>query len=232
MIPLLFSLPDPFIQPHGRSAGLTGLGIAVLFHGLIVGAVFHFVFDQPKPKTDMDHAVTFRFVEPPQPAKPPVIPVVIPVPSPPIHKASPPKTVAKPLIIPTTSRTEATATTVSAPPLQEAPVADTPAPVAPPPTPQPVFSEARFDAAYLNNPKPIYPPSSRRMGESGRVYLRVRVGEDGSALEVVLKTSSGSPRLDQSAQDAVIRWKFVPARNGTNPVTSWVVVPVDFTLDQ
>jgi protein TonB len=33
----------------------------------------------------------------------------------------------------------------------------------------------RFDAAYLSNPAP-YPSASKRMGEEGRVLLRVQVG--------------------------------------------------------
>jgi protein TonB len=37
----------------------------------------------------------------------------------------------------------------------------------------------RFDAAYLNNPKPSYPPLARRLGEEGRVTLRVHVTPDG-----------------------------------------------------
>ncbi len=90
--------------------------------------------------------------------------------------------------------------------------------------------EARFDADYLANPKPPYPLASRRLGEEGIVHLHVRVGPGGQPLKVELKRSSGFPRLDQSALDTVMRWRFVPARRGTTPVTSWVVVPIVFSL--
>ncbi|WP_305074231.1 energy transducer TonB [Propionivibrio sp.] len=95
-----------------------------------------------------------------------------------------------------------------------------------PPTP------ARFDAGYLNNPAPPYPPASRRLGEEGKVILRVRVSPEGNADEVELKTSSGSPRLDESARRTVRRWRFIPARRGGTAVESWVFVPVLFKLEQ
>ena len=95
-----------------------------------------------------------------------------------------------------------------------------------PPTP------ARFDAGYLNNPAPPYPPASRRLGEEGKVILRVRVSPEGNADEVELKTSSGSPRLDDSARRTVRRWQFIPARRGGTAVESWVLVPILFKLEQ
>ena len=60
--------------------------------------------------------------------------------------------------------------------------------------------------------------------------LRVHVTADGNATEVQLHASSGSSRLDQSALDAVRRWKFVPAKRGPDPVAAWVLVPIAFTL--
>ena len=40
-------------------------------------------------------------------------------------------------------------------------------------------TQPRFDADYLNNPKPAYPSMSKRLGEEGQVLLRVLVGQDG-----------------------------------------------------
>lgn len=102
------------------------------------------------------------------------------------------------------------------------------APVAP--TPAPVATQPRFDADYLYNPKPLYPAISRRIGEQGQVLLRVHVASDGTAADVQVQASSGSPRLDQSALDAVRRWRFVPAKLGREPVAAWVLVPIAFTL--
>ncbi|WP_300452496.1 TonB family protein [Accumulibacter sp.] len=103
-----------------------------------------------------------------------------------------------------------------------------PLPAAPTPGPG---SAARFDADYLHNPQPVYPIASRRLGEEGRVLLRVRVSAQGWPAEVDVKQSSGFPRLDQAARAAVQRWRFVPARQGTEAVEASVLVPLQFTLD-
>ena len=90
----------------------------------------------------------------------------------------------------------------------------------------------RFDAAYLDNPAPAYPTMSRRQHEEGRVMLRVRVGADGRAESVEIATSSGFDRLDRAAQEAVRRWRFVPARRGPDAVAAYVNVPIAFSLDR
>ena len=89
----------------------------------------------------------------------------------------------------------------------------------------------RFDVAYLNNPAPSYPMLSRRMGEQGRVLLRVRVSAAGDPEDVEVSASSGSERLDRAAIDAVRRWRFVPARLGAETVAGYAFVPVLFKLD-
>jgi len=99
--------------------------------------------------------------------------------------------------------------------------APAPAPVTPP----------NFNAGYLHNPAPAYPAMSRRLGEAGRVVLRVFVTTVGTAERVELRTSSGSRRLDSAALETVQRWKFVPARQGDTPVAAWVLVPILFTLE-
>jgi len=88
-----------------------------------------------------------------------------------------------------------------------------------------------FDAKYLNNPAPAYPPASRRAGEQGTVLLRVMVRRDGLPASVDIEKSSGSRNLDVAARDAVWGWRFVPATLGTDPIESWVLVPVVFRLD-
>lgn len=92
--------------------------------------------------------------------------------------------------------------------------------------------QARFDADYLKNPAPPYPPRSRRMGEEGKVVLRVQVSEQGAAEQVEIRTSSGSTWLDDSARRTVLTWRFVPARRGEKAVPSWVLVPIIFKLEQ
>jgi len=88
-----------------------------------------------------------------------------------------------------------------------------------------------FDAAYLQNPAPDYPPLSRRLREEGRLVLRVRVGVDGRAEDIEVRTSTGHPRLDQTGIQTVRRWRFVPARRGADKVPAWVLIPITFNLD-
>lgn len=113
---------------------------------------------------------------------------------------------------------------------EPAPAAPAAAAEAPRPAPPPPLVEPRFDANYLDNPKPSYPNLSRRLGEQGTVQLRVFVNADGSVGKLELKRSSGHPRLDQSAMSTVQAWRFVPARQGSQAVAAWVVVPIHFTL--
>jgi protein TonB len=109
-------------------------------------------------------------------------------------------------------------------------VAAAPAPAsAPSPAPAAVVPP-RFNADYLNNPAPPYPTLSRRIGEEGKVVLRVFVNERGLPEEVQIRTSSGSSRLDTTAQETVRQWKFVPARRGETPLSAWVLVPISFSL--
>lgn len=90
----------------------------------------------------------------------------------------------------------------------------------------------RFDADYLRNPSPAYPPASRSLGEEGRVILRVQVSEDGQAQQVLVDVSSGSSRLDRAAREAVAQWRFVPARQGQQALVAWVKVPIIFELQR
>ncbi|CAC9214041.1 TonB family C-terminal domain [Comamonas aquatica] len=87
------------------------------------------------------------------------------------------------------------------------------------------------DAAYLNNPRPGYPSISRRMGEQGKVLLRVMVSEQGLPQQIEIKTSSGYERLDKAAITSVQRWRFVPGKRNGVPEAMWYIVPINFVLE-
>ncbi|MBS7807736.1 energy transducer TonB [Variovorax sp. PCZ-1] len=190
-----------------------------------------------------------QIIEPPQPILPPPAPPAPPAPTPPepakLNKAVAPPPAPQPLAVadPTPAPNAPVAT--PAPPAPPAPlppitaaVAATPTP-APPAAPSPPAAPTapapvakvelpRSDADYLNNPRPPYPPVSKRLGEQGRVMLRVVVGADGSAQKVELHTSSGFDRLDAAAVAAVSRWRFKPGTRGGVPETMPFLVPLDF----
>ena len=87
------------------------------------------------------------------------------------------------------------------------------------------------NAAYLRNPAPRYPLMARRRGEQGTVTLRVLVTRDGFPARVSVERTSGSGQLDSAALETVKTWRFVPARQGREPVEAWVLVPVVFRLE-
>ncbi len=89
---------------------------------------------------------------------------------------------------------------------------------------------SRFGAAYLNNPKPVYPASAKRMGMEGKVLLKVFVSREGGVLDIEISRSSGYEILDNAALEAVKNWRFIPARRGESPKDEWVQVPVAFVL--
>lgn len=87
-----------------------------------------------------------------------------------------------------------------------------------------------YRVAYLNNPPPVYPASSRQQKEEGRVLLNVMINRNGKPEVVQIKRSSGYSALDQSAADTVRRWRFAPAQRSGTPVDAWVTVPIVFRL--
>jgi protein TonB len=78
--------------------------------------------------------------------------------------------------------------------------------------------------------RPSYPHNARRLGIQGTTLLSVFVAADGRVADVVVKQSAGHPDLDQAAADAVKRWRFEPARRGSEAVAMWVLLPVEFRL--
>jgi periplasmic protein TonB len=78
--------------------------------------------------------------------------------------------------------------------------------------------------------RPAYPTSARRLGIEGTTLLGVLVANDGRVTEIVVKQSAGHPDLDRAAADAVRQWRFEPARQGSDAVSMWVLLPVEFRL--
>lgn len=92
------------------------------------------------------------------------------------------------------------------------------------------FTEANYRANYAHNPKPDYPTIAKSRGWQGKVLLRVKVSAQGLSDGVTVEKSSGHEMLDESAIEAVKKWRFIPAKRGDTPVASSVIVPIVFTL--
>jgi protein TonB len=78
--------------------------------------------------------------------------------------------------------------------------------------------------------RPSYPSSPRRLGIQGTTTLRIYVSAEGHVTEVMVEQTAGHADLDHAAADAVKRWRFEPARRGTEAVGMWVLLPVEFRL--
>lgn len=167
--------------------------------------------------------------------------VIEPVANIPPPLSSAPKTKPRPA----TKKPAATMPRIPIPPLEPEsvdtsdPAPDAPAVVEPAPAaitqaadsvPAPLVAPI-FEADYLNNPKPVYPPAARRLRLQGTVIVRVTVTTQGKPANVHVVTSSGIPILDQAALAAVKTWSFVPARRGIETVNADVDVPVRFSLN-
>lgn len=136
---------------------------------------------------------------------------------------APPKNVVKPRTVAETPLPPVTS------PAAVEPAPSGPQAAADAPAPEAAIVLSRFDADYLNNPPPPYPALSRRLGEQGSVMLRVQIRDDGIPAEVTIHRSSGSPRLDRAALEAVRQWRFTVRRGGM-AVAAPVLVPISFTL--
>lgn len=87
------------------------------------------------------------------------------------------------------------------------------------------------NADYLNNPAPSYPAISRRLGEQGKVIVRVLIGKDGKPQQGDIHQSSGYTRLDQAALRAVMGWRYVPGQRDGLAQDMWFNVPINFALN-
>ncbi|RXZ36599.1 energy transducer TonB [Oxalobacteraceae bacterium CAVE-383] len=142
------------------------------------------------------------------------------------------KTVAPPLPVPVTNTPSPTAVTAPpAPPQPAVPAAaavpdPSPAPAAPAP-PKTITSGVE----YIQKPQIEYPAASKRMGETGKVMLRVLVDEQGRPETMDIQKSSNFPRLDEAAKQAVRRARFKPNIEDGKATRVYVIVPIVFLLD-
>jgi protein TonB len=214
--------------PDSPRVSPTALGVVVLAH---VGALFALqsmgLIEIPLPPVPLMVELIENKVEPPKaPVLKPPKPVITPKPKPAAAPTPVPRQETP--VLATESPAPAPAFEVAKvekveKPVVAAPVkAVAPAPVAP--------SAPVFDADYLHNPSPVYPPLSINAREEGKVLLSVHVEANGQPSSVEVLKTSGFDRLDKSAVNAVRRWKFTPAKLAGEAIAAWVNVPVNFSL--
>ncbi len=224
---------SPYAAPPRYSRNTVIIGGVVAFHVLglwaLQSGLLHRAVEIIVPVQ-----ILSEFIEPPAPK------VTPPPPAPPTpEKKVPVKTktpvappAPKPIAIndPTPAPNAPTGVTQPQPPAPPvaAPVAEAPPPPAPPAPPKIV--QPSSDAEHLDNPKPNYPSISKRLGEQGKVIIKVFIGVDGNVQQAEVFRSSGFDRLDQEALKAVQKWRFVPGKRNGVPEAMWFNQPVNFQL--
>ena len=113
-----------------------------------------------------------------------------------------------------------------------APVAPAPAPPAPPAAPR-LVEITQGETEYIRPPRPVYPPLSKRNGESGVVIVAVYYSASGYAKRADIFKSSGFERLDRAARDAVMTSQVTPFRRaGITEETRFLLkAPINFVLE-
>jgi protein TonB len=106
------------------------------------------------------------------------------------------------------------------------PVEAPPPPPPPPPKAEPVRKAPVIDAAKSCR-LPEYPAVSRRMEEQGTVVLEMLIDLDGRVSDSKIAQSSGHPRLDEAAREALSLCKFIPGTIDGKAEKSWW--PIKYT---
>ena len=234
--------PVPAISRHAAialSVVLLHVGfIYALYSGLLMRAV----------ELVIPVMMVSQLLEPPQskPAPPPPLPPSKQPPTPPAAVKQPSKpavakapAVAAPLPMAIADPTPAVNAPLGATTPQPAP-----APIAAPVAAAPVAAVGAVapaapaavqlpssDASYLQNPRPPYPPISRRLNEQGNTTVRVLIGADGQPQRAEIAKSSGFARLDDAAVNTVMRWQYVPGKRGGVAEAMWFNVPINWVLE-
>ena len=205
-------------------------GVVVLFHIVALWALQTGLL-QRAMEAVVQVQLLSAFIAPPQPkpepppapktrSKPPQTAAVK-------SQARPPAPMPQAIPDPSAAPNAPTGMTAEAAPLRPITAPVMPAPIAAPPQ----IELPSSDAAYLQNPAPVYPSISRRLGEQGKVVIRVLIGLDGTAQQAQVQQSSGFSRLDQAALSTVGHWRYVPGKRAGVPEAMWFNVPINFVLE-
>jgi len=211
----------------GSGAGsdkLTKIAVVVALHAALgyafVNGTMHRLVES------IPEVVNVTFVAPPPPppvSQPKTVEVAQKAPS-----IAPPPLPMLPVVVENTITPPPSQARISEPapaPVVAAPVASAPAAPAAPAGPRVISA-----VEYIRAPQPVYPSSSRRMGEQGVVTLRVLVNEKGYAEQASIQKSSGSSNLDEAGRAAVMRALFKPYVEDGKAQPVYVVVPINFQM--
>jgi periplasmic protein TonB len=187
---------------------LTGIGLVVLLHALLLWAISSGLARQVVRMTENTvEAVLMTEAPPPAPTPPP--------------KTPPPKTPAPPPPAPTSTAPAITQPT--------APPAALPAPTAAPAIRTGAVIQPGVNCAPKDED---YPKASRRMEEEGTVTLKFLIGADGRVLQTEIEKSSGFTRLDEASRVVMSKCQFRPGTLDGKPEQSWANIKITWRLER
>ena len=234
------SMPRPPLLPRNTAIAVTVVALHVAGLWALQSGLLRRAVEMVVPAE-----VLVEFIEPARPVvepPPPPAPKPRPQPVPPAPRAPAPLPPAPlPVALPNTTPAPDAPTGTALPQPPAPPITAAVAPALPAPVPAPPAAPAppapprielpSSNADYLNNPRPAYPPLSKRLGEQGKVVVRVFIEANGTASKAEIAQSSGFDRLDQTALDTVRRWRYVPGKRAGVAEAMWFNVPINFVLE-
>jgi protein TonB len=208
-----------------RKPNLPAIVAILLVHALLIGALIQ--VRNHVQRAEVAKLTVVNLTPPPPP--PPAADTPPPPPSEPQIVAPPPivQTPVPPVPIQTTPD--------PAPVIAPVPVAAAPSPApstapAAPAAPPSIIQGGDLGTQMVAGKPPRYPIDSRRKKEQGTVVLTLVLGTDGAVESLTVSQSSGFPRLDNAARDAVKGWRWKPTIRGGQPVRVRGVVEIPFVL--
>ncbi|TXI40849.1 MAG: energy transducer TonB [Nitrosomonas sp.] len=216
-----------YLGSEQRAITLPGLLCVLIIHA----GLFYFLWHQrltPPPEQMVALFANLITLPPPVSVTEPPVAKPQPVKKPAVVKPKQERLAAK---APVTSKQDAYVEPSPAPPAAEQTKAADPV-VAPPAPMQtgPVALAAELSVSCSKLTAPVYPAISRRMGEEGKVELRVELDENGRVDTINIINSSGYQRLDAAALAAVKSWQCNPSLRNGQPVRAVALQPFNFVL--
>lgn len=98
--------------------------------------------------------------------------------------------------------------------------------------PAPVVVDAVVDPRYAANYQPEYPSSERRLGNEGRVVVKVLIGTDGRVKQVEMVSSPSSSFFEATRRRALEKWRFKPGTRDGVPMETWKTMAVRFVMTE
>lgn len=80
-----------------------------------------------------------------------------------------------------------------------------------------------------HDPAPPYPSAAERLQQQGTVQVALKVSASGSVSDVTILRSSQSSLLDNATKRTLKSWRFKPAQQDGNAITSSVTINILFT---